>query len=124
MSYRRQALVLLVILCALGGTSAFAGACQPGPLADPYLTPNFTCSLGPFNVKSFFFSESAGGLDPHLITVNPIVGTNQIGFFIQGNFTASQQQLLTYILSYFIDAPPTIHGAQDDLDPMGLVTLQ
>jgi len=103
---------------------AFAGSCQPGPLADPYLTPNFTCSLGPFNVKSFFFSESAGGLDPHMIFVTPIVSTNFVELLLQGNFTASPQQMFTYRFSYFIDAPPIIRGQQDDLDPMGLVTLQ
>jgi len=124
MGYRRKALGFLLVLCALGGASAVAAPCQPGPLADPYLTPNFTCSEGQFNIKSFFFSESAGGLDPHLIFVTPIVGTTQIGFLIQGNFTASQQQILTYILSYFVDAPPIIHGEQNDLDPTGLVTLQ
>src|SRR5260370_1120887 len=124
MDHRRYALILLVFLCTLGATSAFAGSCQPGPLADPYLTPNFTCSLGLFNVKSFFFSESAGGLDPHMIFVTPIVTTNQIEFLFQGNFTASQSQMFTYILSYFLDPPPIIHGEQIDLDPMGLVTLQ
>src|SRR2546426_6191909 len=96
----------LVSIVTLGGKSALAGGCHPGPLADPYLTPNFSCTLGQFTVKSFFFSESAGGLDPHLILVTPINLPNQIGFHFQGNFTASQQQMFTYRLSYFIDPPP------------------
>jgi hypothetical protein len=126
MGYRRDLLVFLLILCALGGVSAVAApTCQPNPLSPTYLAPAFTCTLGPFTVKSFFFSETAGGLNPNLISVNPINTGTQIGFLIQGNFTATPGQAFTYIFSYFIDPPPPIiRGQQVDLDPTGLVTLQ
>jgi len=126
MGYWRKALVFLLALCALGGASAVAApTCLPGTLANPYLTPSFSCMLGQFTAKTFFFSETAGGVDPNFIFVTPIIAANQIGFQFTGNFTASGTQSFTYVLSYFIDPPPPIiRGQQIDLDPLGLVTLQ
>jgi len=126
MGYRRDVLVFLLVLCALGGASAVAApTCPTSQLAAPYLGPAYSCMLGQFTVKSFFFSETAGGVDPSLILVTPIVNATQIGFLIQGNFTASPGQSFTYIFSYFEDPPPPIiRGQQIDLDPTGLVTLQ
>ena len=126
MGYRRKALVFLLVLCALGGASAVAApTCLSGTLASPYLTPSFSCMLGQFTAKTFFFSETSGGVSPNLISVSPIIGANQIGFQLTSNFTATGSQSFTYVFSYFIDPPPPIiRGQQIDLDPLGLVTLQ
>lgn len=126
MGYRREALVFLLVLCALGGASAVAApTCLPGPLDIPYLTPSFSCMLGQFTAKTFFFSETSGGVNPSLISVTPIIAPTQIGFQFTANFTAAPSQLFTYVISYFIDPPPPIiRGQQIDLDPLGLVTLQ
>ena len=126
MTYRRKALVFLLILCALAGASAVAAPmpCQPGSLGT-YLAPAFSCTLGQFTVKSFFFSETQGGLDPTLISVTPSSSATQIGFEFLGNFTSAQGQTFTYVLSYFMDPPPPIiRGQQVDLDPMFSVILQ
>jgi hypothetical protein len=125
MGFRRDLLVFLLILCALGGASAVAApTCQLNPLST-YLAPAFSCTLDQFTVKTFSFSESLGGVDPTLILVNPIATPSQIGFVIQGSFTASPSQAFTYIFSYFEDPPPPIiRGQQIDLDPTGLVTLK
>jgi hypothetical protein len=126
MGYRRKAAVLLLILSALSGASAVAAPmpCQPGSLGGTYLAPAFSCTLGLFTATNFFFSESAGGVDPNLMLVNPISAPTQIGFGVRGMLTANQGQMITYIFSYLIDAPPIIRGQENTLDPTGLVTLQ
>ncbi len=64
-----------------------------------------------------------GALDPNLILVVPINTPSQIGFQFLGNFLPLAGQPSTFVLSYFIDAPPIIHGEQNDLDPINFVTL-
>jgi len=74
-------------------------------------------------IKQFAFTAPVGGLNASQITVVPIDVPNQIGFSFLGMFTANQGQKLTYLLSFFIDPPPIIHGEQIDLDPTGAVSL-
>jgi hypothetical protein len=126
MSHRRDAVVLLLILCALGGTSAVAAPCQPGSLADIYLQNGFACTIGQLTVNSFFFSETPGGIDPKTIMVKPFDNSpNSVELLFQGNFAATLGQKLSYVIGYLIDPPPPIiHQEQVDLDPTGMVTLQ
>src|SRR5260370_23500531 len=121
MDTRRMVLIGLILLCALGGTSAFASEtpCPTGSYAL-YLVSNFTCSTGVVTFGSFAYN---GPLNPAAITVTPITTDYAPGFFFGGSFMVPAGQNLTLVTSYFIDPPPIIHGEQLDLDPMGSVML-
>src|SRR5260370_19552208 len=120
----RNVVIGLILLCALGGTAAFAApTCSAGTLAT-YTQGGFTCTEdnGVLTFKNFVYTPPMGGLNASQITVNPLDAPGQVGFFLSSgnlNFTAG-----VYVFSYFIDPPPIIHGEQIDLDPMASVMLQ
>jgi hypothetical protein len=125
MGTRRIVFIGLTLLCALGGTSAFAaGQCQGGTLST-YLAAGFTCTQdnGILTFKSFVFNGPQSGLNSDQINVSPLDVPGTVGFTISGNFVVSAGQNATYVLGYFIDPPPIIHGEQLDLDPFGSVSL-
>jgi hypothetical protein len=122
MGTRRSVFTGLIVLLALEGTSAFAaGQCQGGPLTT-FLQGGFTCTQdnGILTFKSFAYN---GPLSSDQIFVSPLDVPGEVGFLLMGNFTVQAGQNATYVLSYFIDPPPIIHGEQLDLDPMGSVML-
>jgi hypothetical protein len=125
MGTRRIVLTGLLLLCAIGGTAAFAAPVCGGGSLSAYLAPNFTCTQdnGILTFKSFAFTPAPNGLTSDQITVSPADVPGAVGFFFNGNFTVSAGQNATYVLSYFIDPPPIIHEEQLDLDPMGSVML-
>jgi hypothetical protein len=125
MGTRRSVFTGLIVLLALSGTSAFgAGQCMGAPLTT-YLQGGFTCTEdnGILTLKSFVFNGAPGGLNSDQIFVSPLDVPGEAGFMFMGNFTVQAGQNATYVLSYFIDPPPIIHGEQLDLDPMGSVML-
>jgi hypothetical protein len=126
MDTRRTVSIGLILLCALGGMAASAATmCQPGTLAT-YTQPGFTCTdvTGVFTFKDFVYTPPSGGLSSSQITVTPVDVPDQTGFFINGNFTSIGGGNTSYVLSYFIDPPPIIHGEQMTLDPMASVILE
>ncbi len=125
MDTRRTVIIALVLLCALGGTAAFAAPCG-GATLTTYLTPNFTCTQdnGVFSFKNFFFNGPQIGLNASQINVSPIDVPGEVGFLFNGNFTVPAGVNATYVFSYFIDPPPVIHSEQIDLDPIMFVSLQ
>jgi PEP-CTERM motif len=122
MGTRRSVFTGLIVLLALGGTPAFAaGQCQGGPLTM-FLQGGFTCTQdnGILTFKSFVYN---GPLSSDQIFVSPLDVPSEVGFIFTGNFAVPTGQNATYVLSYFIDPPPIIHGEQLDLDPFGSVML-
>lgn len=115
---------LLLVLCVLASSAAFAAPCQPGPLSL-YLTQGFTCDAGAFVIKSFTYQAPQGGTPASAVTVSPTDKQDAVGFSFIGPFIAGAQSS-TYTLSYFIDPvfPPIIHGQQVKIgsDPGTLVT--
>lgn len=118
----KNTLVFLIFVLAAVSANGSATTCPTGSYSL-YLIPNFTCSTDTLIFKNFAYSASAGGIAASAIQVAPITGPG-FGFQFNGNFTASPGQTITYMLSYFIDPPPIIHGEQIDLDPFGSVSLQ
>jgi hypothetical protein len=85
----------------------------------------FACTQdnGVFTFDQFSFMGAAGGLSSDNITISPMDAADNIGFMFSGNFSVNQGQSATYVISYFIDPTPIIHGEQMTLDPMGAVSL-
>jgi hypothetical protein len=126
MDTRRTVLIGLILLCALGGTTAFGAPmpCQSGTLTT-YMKAGFACTQdnGVFTFDQFSFMGAAGGLSSDNITISPMDAADKIGFMFSGNFSVNQGQSATYVIGYFIDPPPVIHSDQMTLDPMGAVSL-
>src|SRR5258708_6660684 len=124
MDTRRMVLIGFILLCALGGTAAFAAPCG-GATLTTYLTPNFTCTQdnGIFTFKSFVFNGPQIGLNASQINVTPLDVPGEVGFMFGGTFIVAPGQNATYEIGYFIDPPPIIHEEQLDLDPSGSVAV-
>jgi len=122
MGTRRIVLTGLIVLMALSGTSAFAAVQCAGGTLTTYLQEGFTCTQdnGILTFKSFVYN---GPLSSDQINVSPLDVQGEVGFLFLGNFNVAPGQNSTFVLSYFIDPPPIIHGDQLDLDPFGSVSL-
>jgi hypothetical protein len=124
---RRIVLAGLILLCALGGTTALAAPmqCPAAPLMT-YISGGFACTEdgGAVTFQSFVFTPPQIGLNASQIMVNPVTVPGEAGFLFVGNFMVPAGQNATYVLSYFVDPPPIIHGEQIDLDPIMFVSLQ
>jgi len=117
-------LVGLILLCALG-TAALAAPMQcPEDNLTTYLTPGFACTQngGITTFQSFVFTPQ-GSLTADDITLTPLDILGGFGFLLHGNFVVGPGVNESYVLSYFVDPPPIIHGEQIDLDPFGSVSL-
>jgi hypothetical protein len=121
----KNLLIGLILLCAFGGTAALAAQCSAGTLAQ-YTALNFTCTEdnGVFTFKNFLYTPPMGGLNANQVILNPIDVPGEVGFLFTGTFTVPPGMNAVYVLSYFIDPPPIIHGEQIDLDPIMFVSLQ
>src|SRR5258708_17363639 len=113
MDTRRMVIIGFILLCALGGTAAFAAPCG-GATLTTYLTPNFTCTQdnGVLTFKNFFFNGPQIGLNASQINVGPIDVPGEVGFLFRGNFTVAAGVNATYMFRYFIAPPPIVHAAQ------------